>query len=499
LSFDCFSRIDKKSTSRRESCDDEENSQNWSFRCESESLKSFRFFSIDRVIWNASCRRNRFESRSKRARRTHTQFISSFNDSCESDSFLSFFDYWSESHRDRIALSSLKIRSELLSMMFICRSAAVQFIRASARSKWVYAFEISQNRCSVCSLLICILYEWCSTCLRFACDIWSESATDSNANRWRRRTSQFSKSRSKWFETTRKCFVNSDFVWLRVCWSFSIFYSWACVKRKRRKWESNEQRKCTAFESCEKSLFKWKSTISWKSWFVSSFFFEFFVRVNLISVVCRSARREHECRFSTESCSNRFWSWSSCRTSSNFWWNESVRIWLKRTRIHVESFIVRKACAFFRDFDNSRRCSFHKSIYWHHRRTRKISCSFRICCTFLINRHCKTDIKSKKAKNFARFRFASKTIRSFFDSLRKSWSDRIKNCWFNRWFSSKFFFYVVNQSDMWHRVKDVRYVQIQQNDHSIRFLFSYDVNLFDEKFQNRFNWSIFSTFHERVE
>ncbi len=36
------------------------------------------------------------------------------------------------------------------------------------------------------------------------------------------------------------------------------------------------------------------------------FFLKFFVRVNLISVVCRSARREFECRFSTESCSNQF-------------------------------------------------------------------------------------------------------------------------------------------------------------------------------------------------
>jgi hypothetical protein len=52
---------------------------------------------------------------------------------------------------------------------------------------------------------------------------------------------------------------------------------------------------------------------------------------------------------------------------------------------------------------------------------------------------------------------------------------------------------------MWHRVKDVRYVLIQQNDHSIRFLFLYDVNLFSEKFQSRLNWSILSTFHERVE
>jgi hypothetical protein len=179
-----------------------------------------------------------------------------FNDSCESDSFLSFFDCWSESHRDRIALNSLKVRSELSSKMSACRLIVVWFTHASARSKWVYAFEIFQNRCSICSLLICILYEWCSTCLRFAYDISFEFAADSDANRWRRHASQFSKSKSKWFETIQKCFVNSDFVWLRIYWSFSIFYSWTCVKQKRRKWKSNEQRKCTTFKSCEKLFFK---------------------------------------------------------------------------------------------------------------------------------------------------------------------------------------------------------------------------------------------------
>jgi hypothetical protein len=51
-------------------------------------------------------------------------------------------------------------------------------------------------------------------------------------------------------------------------------------------------------------------------------------------------------------------------------------------------------------------------------------------------------------------------------------------------------FHVVYQFDMWHCAKNVRYVQTQQNDHSICFLFSHDVNLFDEKFYNRLNWSI---------
>jgi hypothetical protein len=92
---------------------------------------------------------------------------------------------------------------------------------------------------------------------------------------------------------------------------------------------------------------------------------------------------------------------------------------------------------------------FHKSICWHQKRTREILCSFRVCCTFLINRHYKTDIKSKKTKNSARFRFTSRTIRSFFDSLRKSWSDRTKNCWFSRWFSSKFFSFSCRES-IWH-------------------------------------------------
>jgi hypothetical protein len=167
------------------------------------------------------------------------------------------------------------MRDELLSMMSACRSTVVRLIHVLVRSKWIYAFEIFQNRCSICSLLICIFYEWCSTCLRFVNDIWFEFAINSNANRWKRHVFQLSKSRSKWLETIRKFFVNSDFVWLRVCWLFSIFYSWACVKRRRRKWKSNEQRKCTTLESCEKSLFRWKSTTSWISWFVSSFFLNF--------------------------------------------------------------------------------------------------------------------------------------------------------------------------------------------------------------------------------
>ncbi len=137
MSFDCFNRIDKKSTSRRRSCDDEKNSQNRFFRCESKSLKSFRFFSTDRVIWNVFCRRNRSESKSKWTRRTHIQFIAFFNDSCESDSFSSFFDCWNKSHRDRVALNSFRVRSELLLMMFACRSVVVRFIHASARSKWI--------------------------------------------------------------------------------------------------------------------------------------------------------------------------------------------------------------------------------------------------------------------------------------------------------------------------------------------------------------------------
>jgi hypothetical protein len=136
-----------------------------------------------------------------------------------------FFDCWSKSQRDRIALNSLKMRSELLLKMFAYWSITVWYTHASVCSKWIYAFEIFQNDCSIYSLLICIFYEWCSTCLRFACNIWSEFAADSDADRWKRRASQLSKSRSKWFETIWKCFINSDFVWLRICWLFSIFYS----------------------------------------------------------------------------------------------------------------------------------------------------------------------------------------------------------------------------------------------------------------------------------
>jgi hypothetical protein len=136
LSFDCFNRIDRRLTSRRESCDDEKNSQNRFSRCEFESLKSFRSFSIDRVIWDVFCRRNRSESKSKRTRRTHIQFISSFSDSCESDSFFFFFNCWSESHRDRIALNSFSMRNELLSMMSVYRSIVVRFTHVSARSRW---------------------------------------------------------------------------------------------------------------------------------------------------------------------------------------------------------------------------------------------------------------------------------------------------------------------------------------------------------------------------
>jgi hypothetical protein len=51
-------------------------------------------------------------------------------------------------------------------------------------------------------------------------------------------------------------------------------------------------------------------------------------------------------------------------------------------------------------------------------------------------------------KIFAKFRFVLKKIRSFFDSLRKSWSDWTKNCQFSRWFSSKFFFSC--RVSIWH-------------------------------------------------
>jgi hypothetical protein len=96
--------------------------------------------------------------------------------------FFLFFDCWNELHRNRIALSLFKMRRELLSKMFACRSVVVWLICASIRSKWIYAFEVFQNRCSTCSLLICILYEWDLTCLWFACNIWFEFVINLNAN-----------------------------------------------------------------------------------------------------------------------------------------------------------------------------------------------------------------------------------------------------------------------------------------------------------------------------
>jgi hypothetical protein len=212
-------------------------------------VKEFSIFSVDRAVWDAFCRRSRSESKSKRAQKMNTRLISSFSDQCEIDSFFFFFNYWNKLHRDWVALNSFRMRDELLSKMFACRSIAVWFIRASARSRWVYALEISQNRYSIWSLWICILYEWCSTCWWFTCDIWFSFVIDLNVNWWKRHAFQLSESKSRWLEKNRKCFVNNDFVWLQVCWSFSIFYSWACVKRRRCRWEPNEQQKCTTLES----------------------------------------------------------------------------------------------------------------------------------------------------------------------------------------------------------------------------------------------------------
>jgi hypothetical protein len=127
-------------------------------------------------------------------------------------------------------------------------------------------------------------------------------------------------------------------------------------------------------------------------------------------------------------------------------------------------------------------------------------CSFRVCCTFLINRHCKTNIKSKKWKFLRNFDLHRERFDHFsiHDENRETIERKIVNS-IDDSTRDFFLFHVVYQFNMWHRVKNVRYVQTQSNDHSIRFLFSYDVNLFDEKFQNRFNWSILSTFYERVE
>ncbi len=117
------------------------------------------------IFFNWSCNLKRFLSTKsiwieiEQAKRTYIQFISFFNDLCKNDSFFFFFECWNESHRDRIALSLFKVRDKLLSKMSFYRSIVLWFIRVFARSKWVYTFEIFQNRCSACLLLICIFCE----------------------------------------------------------------------------------------------------------------------------------------------------------------------------------------------------------------------------------------------------------------------------------------------------------------------------------------------------
>jgi hypothetical protein len=86
----------------------------------------------------------------------------------------------------------------------------------------------------------------------------------------------------------------------------------------------------------------------------------------------------------------------------------------------------------FSKFDTFRRFFSRKSECWHRWRTRKISCSCRICCTFSINQHCRKNKKSQKTKTFQKFLFTSKKFQLFVDSSRELWSDRTKNCWFNK-------------------------------------------------------------------
>jgi hypothetical protein len=78
---------------------------------------------------------------------------------------------------------------------------------------------------------------------------------------------------------------------------------------------------------------------------------------------------------------------------SNFEKNELTHTWSRQTRTRVESLISRTTCALFRDFDNFHRCSFPKSECLRHSRIFKISCSYRVCCTFSIDQRCKTNTK----------------------------------------------------------------------------------------------------------
>jgi hypothetical protein len=91
-SSDCLSRIDKRSTSHRESCDNEESSQIQFSECKFESLKSFWSFSTDHAAWVVFCRSNRSVQRSNETQRTHTWFICLVSDHRENDSFSFFFD-----------------------------------------------------------------------------------------------------------------------------------------------------------------------------------------------------------------------------------------------------------------------------------------------------------------------------------------------------------------------------------------------------------------------
>jgi hypothetical protein len=80
---------------------------------------------------------------------------------------------------------------------------------------------------------------------------------------------EITRNNSKILRKQRFCMIES----LLIVLDFS---SWACVKWRRHKWESNEQRRCVTLESFEKSFFKWRSTFSYKSWFVSFFLFWIF-------------------------------------------------------------------------------------------------------------------------------------------------------------------------------------------------------------------------------
>jgi hypothetical protein len=103
--FNCFNRIDTKSTLLRESFVWTESRRSQFSRFESESIMSFQFFSIDHAAANASCRCSLFE----RSQREHDVAIN-FSFLLSTNDMMSFFFFFSLSMK----FSMLKIESCLI-------------------------------------------------------------------------------------------------------------------------------------------------------------------------------------------------------------------------------------------------------------------------------------------------------------------------------------------------------------------------------------------------